>query len=148
MKLFSHKIFSLYFIFLIICITNCNNNNSVEPDLSIDLNLIGTWDLTKISTNVAGQNINYTPEEAGVNSTVIFKEDFTFESVSINQDTTINETGTWTASAGILTITIVGKTPQTTPYTLDKNKIYIGKLVNIENSGQVFATAEYTKRSL
>ncbi len=137
--------FSLILLFSAI-IFSCKES-STEPKLELDAKLIGTWELTKIKTSIAGQDVELTPQAAGISSTVTFKSDGTFESVNTDSDGTTNDKGTWGTSNGNLTITITGEEPETAPYTfIDDNNVSIDR--NIEISGnQVFATLTFTKQN-
>ncbi len=143
------KKFVLYLLFISIAllfVVSCNDS-STEPKQSIDQKLVGTWVLTKIITSVGSQNIELTPEQAGISSTVTFKSDLTFHSISIDADSVRTEdTGTWGTLNGELTIKFSDGEIMKGKYKfLDNGDVSIDRKVKLKQ-GEIFATLVYTKQ--
>jgi len=144
MKKINYKFILLFLLTALIL--SCKEESSTEPRLEVDPKLVGTWELTKIITNIGGQDVELTPEFAGLASTVTFNSDLTFESTNTDSDGTTQDNGTWGTSNGNLTIHIDGDEPETTPYEfIDDTNVSIVNIVNIEGAGEVFATLIFTK---
>jgi hypothetical protein len=138
----------IFFSLLIGIAVSCGDDkSSTEPEreLSIDQDLVGTWDLTLITTNATGQTIVLTPEQAGVASTATFYADGTFESTSTDSEGTTVDTGTWGVANGVLYLTIDGE-EESSSYTVNGNVVTIESTIPIEGFGDIPATLEFTKR--
>lgn len=137
-------------LFLFFILTNCSDDkSSTEPELnlSVDQALVGTWDLTKITTNVGGTPLTLTPEQAGIASTATFNADGTFESVNTDSEGTTTDIGTWGVSDGKLYLMIEGEETDSSVYSINGNVATIESTVPVEGFGEVPATLEFTKRS-
>ncbi len=131
---------------LIIIIVSCKDA-ATEPELVVDQKLVGTWKLTKIITSLGSQDVELTPEQAGISSTVTFNSNLTFHSISIDADSVRTEdTGTWGTLNGELTIKISGgETMKGTYKFLDNGDVSIDRKVKL-SQGEIFATLVYTKQ--
>lgn len=127
---------------------SCGDDSPSEPKLVVDQNLVGTWELTKIITSVGSQNVELTPEQAGISSTVTFNSDLTFSSISVDADSVRTEdTGTWGTLNGELTIKFSdGETKKSEYKFLDNGDVSIDQTVKL-SQGEIFATLVYTKRN-
>ncbi len=133
-------------IIALFSITSCDDSPT-EPKLVVDQKLVGTWELNKIITSVGSQNIELTPEQAGISSTVTFKSDLTFHSISIDADSVRTEdTGTWGTLNGELTIKFSDGEIKKSEYKfLDNGDVSIDQKVTLKE-GEIFATLVYTKQ--
>ena len=133
-------------IIALFSIPSCDDSPT-EPKLVVDQKLVGTWELNKIITSVGSQNIELTPEQAGISSTVTFKSDLTFHSISIDADSVRTEdTGTWGTLNGELTIKFSDGEIKKSEYKfLDNGDVSIDQKVTLKE-GEIFATLVYTKQ--
>lgn len=125
-----------------------DKKTTTEPtsNLEIDPAIVGTWDLTKITTSVTGTLLDLTPTQAGLSFTVTFNNDGSFESTTIDSDGTAIDTGVWGASEDVLTITIDGEDPDNSPYVIDGDIVTLDSTVPL-NGLEIPATLEFTKRT-
>ena len=149
MKKVNYK-FVLVFVFsLLILSCSDDDKSSTEPngDLSIDQALIGTWDLTKITTNATGTTLEFTPQQAGIALTTTFSGDGTFQSTTTTAEGTEVDSGTWGVKDGSLHILIEGEETETSPYTLNGNVAMLESIVPLTGVGEIPAILEFTKRN-
>ena len=151
MNKFTYKIGLLFLLILILSLTqiSCGDDSSTGPkeegNLVIDQELVGTWVLTKIIAKFGTTPLELTPEQAGISNTVTFEEDLSFESTSTEGDTTTVDLGTWGTNNGILTITINGEEPETSPYSIVGNVATIQSTIPYQGL-EVNANLEFTKQ--
>ncbi|MCB9248700.1 MAG: lipocalin family protein [Ignavibacteriales bacterium] len=151
MKNFIYKSGLLFLSILILSLMqiSCSDDSSTGPkeegDLVIDQDLVGTWELTKIIAKFGTTPLELTPEQAGISNTVTFEEDLSFESTSTEGDTTTVDLGTWGTNNGILTITINGEEPETSPYSIVGNVATIQSTVPYQGL-EINADLEFTKQ--
>ncbi|MEE9429988.1 MAG: lipocalin family protein [Melioribacteraceae bacterium] len=125
-------------------ISSCKEE-STEPkiEVSIDQELVGTWELTKILKPIVT-----TPEAQGLALTAIFNQDATMQFTTVidaDTTTTIN-TGTWSVADTVLTITFQDEEPKSSPYVISNSIVTISEY-SIEFNGTPFlATLEFTKQ--
>ena len=112
----------------------------------VDPAIVGTWDLTKITTSATGTLLVLTPADAGLSFTVTFNADGTFESTTIDSDGTVVDTGVWGVSNGILTIDLEGEDAEDSPYTINGNVVTLDSTVPLQGL-LIPATLEFTKRT-
>jgi len=143
----TNKIVSFLILITFIFINSCDDSPT-EPKLVVDQKLVGTWELTKIITSVGSQNVELTPEQAGIASTVTFNSDLTFSSISIDADSIrTDDTGTWGTLNGELTIKITNGETMKGPYKfLDNGDVSIDRTVKL-SQGEIFATLVYSKKN-
>jgi Lipocalin-like domain len=137
--------FKFYIVLLFsVLIVSCSDDkkSSTEPDLDIDPAMVGTWDLTKITSATFGE---FTPAQLGLSFTSTFNSDGTFESTTIDVDGTVVDTGTWGSSGGVLTINIEGEDPENSAYTIEGNIATLDSTVPFQGV-DIPATLEFTKR--
>lgn len=148
MKKINCRFFLLILLITLVISCGDDDKSSTEPEINLEIDqaLVGTWDLTKITANFTGQPIVMTPEQAGISTSVTFKNDGSFESTSTDSDGTSNDTGTWGVSNGVLTININGEEPDSSPYTINGNVVSIVSTVPVAGVGEIPATLEFTKR--
>ena len=141
-----------FFLFLAISFifVSCSDDekSSTEPEknLVVDPAIVGTWDLTKITTSATGTLLVLTPADAGLSFTVTFNADGTFESTTIDSDGTVVDTGVWGVSNGILTIDLEGEDAEDSPYTINGNVVTLDSTVPLQGL-MIPATLEFTKRT-
>jgi len=146
------KINLSFFLLLIISIifVSCSDDkkSTTEPekDLVVDPAIVGTWDLTKITTSSTGTLLVLTPEQAGLSFTVTFNSDGSFESTTIDSDGTVVDTGVWGAANGILTIDLDDESPDESPYTIEGNIVTLDSTIPVQGL-EIPATLEFTKRT-
>lgn len=134
----------LFSVLIISC--GDDDKSSTEPELELDPAIVGTWDLTKITTTATGTPIILTPAQAGLSFTSTFNSDGTFESTIIDVDGTTVDTGTWGVSGGVLTITLVGEEPENTPYSINGDVVTLDSTIPYQGL-DIPATLEFTKRN-
>jgi hypothetical protein len=141
-----NRIVSFFIIITFLFISACDDS-STEPKLVVDQKLVGTWELTKIITSIGSQDVELTPEAAGISSTVTFNSDLTFHSTSTDADgITTEDTGTWGTLNGELTIKITNGDTMKGPYKfLDNGDVSIDRTVKL-SQGEIFATLVYSKK--
>jgi hypothetical protein len=133
----------IFLIFAVLIISSCSKDNSspTSPDLVIDQALVGTWELTQITSPIVT-----TPQTLGLALTAVFTSDSKVEFTTIQNDSTSIDTGTWGTKDGSLTITLEGGDPATSTYTVNGNTATIDKFpVSYQNS-IILAGLEFTKQ--
>ena len=148
MKNINYKYF--FFILISVILLSCGDDDksSTEPGLNLEIDqaLVGTWDLTKITTSATGTLIEFLPEQLGIASTSTFNSDGTFESTNTEPDGTVVDTGTWGINDGVLYIMIEGEETETSSYILNGNVVTIESTVPFSGA-EIPATLEFTKRT-
>ena len=134
-KIFIKLAFSM--LSAVLMFTGCGNDNGTGPSGS---DLIGTWEMTKITAEVSGVSMTATPEEADIYITLIIKSDNTIEMIKIQGSITESETGTWNTSEKKLILQ--GNEGSTVAdYTTTGNKLIITYWEE-----ETFYTIEFTKK--
>ena len=87
--------------------TNCGDDNSNNP---AQHELVGTWELTKITSTVLDATITATPEQADQYMTLIIRSDFTFTITQTQGEINEIQTGTWDPSENKAIFTFGGET--------------------------------------
>ena len=133
-------------VVLSLTIISCSDDSSTEPkdenNAVLDQALIGTWELTKITKPIVT-----TPDLIGLALTAVFTGDGNLQFTTTDTDTVTTDSGTWSTSGGVLTITIDGETPGVSPYTVVGNKATINDFP-VEFQGTILlASLEFTKKS-
>ena len=138
----------LLFSFIFVTCSDDDDDNPTGPegDLSIDQGLVGTWDLTKITTSATGTPLEFSPAQAGIALTSTFSADGTFQSTTTTSDGVEVDSGTWGVKDGILHLKIEGEEEETSAYTLNGNIATIESVVPIPGVGDIPAVLEFTKR--
>ncbi|MEN8192833.1 MAG: lipocalin family protein [Bacteroidota bacterium] len=93
----------LVIIFSIILFTNCDDDGPTDPPPGLDSDLVGEWEL--IEAFIPSMNLTVTAEQAGLAITATFSADGNYEQVLTDSSGTLTETGTWSTSNGVLTLT-------------------------------------------
>jgi len=147
MKKINYKFFLLFLFSILIISCGDDDKNPTDPgsgggDLIVDPALVGTWDLTKITSTTFGV---FTPAQLGLSFTTTFNGDGSFESTLVDVDGTAIDTGVWGVSEGVITIILEGEEPETQPYVIN------GNIVNLDSSVpyqgiDIPANLEFTKR--
>ncbi len=133
----------LFIILSIFIVSSCSKDKSspTSPDLVIDRELVGTWELTSILSPYQA-----TPEQLGLSLTTVFKDDGTFEFTTTQSDSTTIDTGTWGTADGNITITFEGEDSATSPYTIEGTKATIENFPVNYLGTSILATLEFTKQ--
>ena len=142
---YSFIILLLLGVIIISCGDDKKSSTEPEANLEIDPAIVGTWDLTKITTSATGTLLVLTPEQAGLSFTATFNNDGTFESTTIDSDGTVVDTGVWGVSNNVLTITLTGEEPENSPYTINGNIVTLDSTIDLQGI-ELEATLEFTKR--
>ncbi len=147
MKTLSNR--KIYLVFLILLafffIAGCEDDpTEPEVELEIDQNLVGTWELTKITKPIVT-----TPALAGIALTAVFNQDATlqFTTIDFSDTTTTIDPGTWSASEGVLTITLEDEDPKSSPYTVSDSLATIDEYSVLFNGTVIVAGLEFTRQN-
>ena len=141
----------IYLVFLILLafffITGCEDDpTEPEPEIEteIDQNLVGTWELTKITKPIVT-----TPALAGIALTAVFNQDATlqFTTIDFSDTTTTIDPGTWSASEGVLIITLENEDPKSSPYTVSDSLATIDEYSVLFNGTVIVAGLEFTRQN-
>lgn len=131
----------------------CDSSDS-NPT-SGEASIVGTWDLTSMTSTMEGQDITIQanqidtyilliPELGMLPETIIFNDNGTYQVTYVDGEL---ETGTYVATDNTLTITPDGETvPMILNYTLDGNTATIEMETDDGQGGTISATLLYTKR--
>lgn len=149
MKNFTYKTGVLFLFTLLLTITqiSCSDDdNPTEPTDNTgegvqDPALVGTWKLTKILAPIAT-----TPEGIGIALVADFNADGTLQFTTTDSEGTSIDGGTWSTLNGVLTITIEGEDPVTSPYTVNGSIATINSFAVEFQGSTIFATLEFTKQ--
>ena len=108
----------LLFVFSCTLLVSCRKDNMsiLEPELSLDLALYGTWDITKLTTTTGLTAIFSHVDESLF--TIKFNRNGVFESTTVEFNDSKVETGVWEAVDGILTVLVNGEEYIYSPYTI------------------------------
>jgi len=124
-------------IITVIFFAGCGDDNGNGPTQN---ELIGTWEMTKITAEISGVSMTGTPEEADLHITLIINSDNTVESTKIQGGVTETGTGTWDTSEKKLILQ--GDDGATiTDYTITGNIL----IISYWDEG-TFYTLEFTKQ--
>jgi len=124
-------------IITVIFFAGCGDDNGNGPAGN---ELIGTWEMTKITAEVSGVSMTFTPEEADLYMTLIINSDNTIEMTKIQGGITENGSGTWDTSEKKLILQ--GDEGATiTDYTITGNIL----IISYWEEG-TFYTIEFTKQ--
>ncbi|MFC2139932.1 DUF5004 domain-containing protein [Bacteroidota bacterium] len=117
--------------------------------------LVGTWNITSITSTVEGVTLTIgaddiplwltlAPELGMVPGTIVLNADGTYNVTYLDTEV---ETGTWTATGSILSVTSQGETVQIElPYTISGNQATISMSVDDGEGGILTAELVYTKQ--
>ncbi|MFC2135938.1 lipocalin family protein [Bacteroidota bacterium] len=117
--------------------------------------LVGTWNITSITSTVEGVTLTIgaddiplwltlAPELGMVPGTIVLNADGTYNVTYLDTEV---ETGTWTATGSILSVTSQGETvPIELPYTISGNQATISMSVDDGEGGILTAELVYTKQ--
>lgn len=142
-KIYLVILFFLAFLFIAGC-----EDDPTEPELEIeleaDLNLVGTWELTKITKPIVT-----TPALVGIALTAVFNQDATLEftTIDFSDTTTTIDTGIWSTSEGVLKITLENEDPKTSPYTVSDSLATIDEYSILFNGTVIVAGLEFTRQN-
>jgi hypothetical protein len=126
---------------LISCSDDKKSSTEPESNNENDQALVGTWKLTKILAPIAT-----TPQAVGLDLTANFAADGTLQFTTIDADGTTVDGGTWSTKDGVLTITIEGEDPGTSPYTVAGNIATISAFPVDFQGSVLLASLEFTKQ--
>lgn len=117
--------------------------------------LVGTWVIASITSTVEGVQLTIlaadiplwltlVPELGMVPGTIILNADGTFNVTYLDSEV---ETGTWSATSSILSVTVQGESePTDLPYTISGNQATISMAVDDGEGGILSAELVYTKQ--
>lgn len=138
------KVLSLFMIIMMLAVIGCKEDDD-NPASSNESALVGTWVLTSI-TLTSINNTVLTPEQAGMNGTIIMNANKTFDATFTQDGVPDNETGTWSVSGTTLTLTGETETIVLENYTLQNNKLYVNTTINVDPFGELPVKLEFTKQ--
>lgn len=138
------KVLSLFMIIMMLAVIGCKEDDD-NPASSNESALVGTWVLTSI-TLTSINNTVLTPEQAGINGTIIMNANKTFDATFTQDGVPDNETGTWSVSGTTLTLTGETETIVLENYTLQNNKLYVNTTINVDPFGELPVKLEFTKQ--
>ncbi len=115
-----------------------------EPALKIDKALIGTWELTEITVPLLDTML--TAQEAGVQITMKFRADGSFEATTVDSTGTEVDKGTWSTSENTLTLKFDDGTQEQGEYTINGNTASLNWSIDFEGY-TVQAILEFIKTS-
>jgi len=98
---------------------NCGDDNGNGP---AEHELVGTWELTKITIIVSEVTTTLTPELADMYMTLVVNADNTFSMTQTQEGVTETDTGTWDPSESKAVFTVEGETI-IVDYTVTGNKV-------------------------
>lgn len=128
---------------MLLIVSGCKKD---DPVSSTDA-LIGTWKLTYITAKVGGATLPMTPEQAGIQMTIVVKADNTYSATIVRADGTTTDTGTWSANATQFTMKSQDGTTNTKEYALSGNKLVVKGWEFVDPTfGNVVADLELTKQ--
>lgn len=136
------KIFTIILTTTFIFLMSCSKDDN---PVSSEDQIVGTWVLTKLILPNYG-NMELTPEQAGISLTFKMKSDKTFEVIIVESGTTTNDSGTWNAANGKLTMKSKSGEEETFDYTIQGNKLRVTTQMDIENLGNMTVIMEFTKQ--
>ena len=95
-------IISFYICMSIMLCVHCGKDsaNSSSPE-----DLVGTWELSKITVKDSNITSSMTPEQADIFITLVIRSDYTFTIVQMQGESSITYTGTWNPSENKATFT-------------------------------------------
>ena len=134
-------------IFLSLLIGACEDDGPTQPKR--DMELVGTWKLTKMSSEYEGVTETFTEDQLdsmGVVWTLKIEDDGTMEQITNISGPLVTSPGTWSTSVDQLTMILIGPTgePGTIvfEYVIDGNilKLHWGILAGTK------LDAEFTKQ--
>ena len=138
--------FKTFFMSLFICLsvsfflTHCSEDSTSSNSSG----LVGNWELTKMTIEVNGIKMEYTPAQLNYFITLTISDDGTYSITTIDEEGTTNTSGTWTAQGNKLIIVEDGVT-QEADYSLSGNKLIIS--FEEENEGEIITiTQEFTRK--
>lgn len=140
------KKFGIILILITLISFGCNNTEDTptEPEVTLDNALVGTWQLTKITVPLLDTML--TAQEAGVEITMVFRADGSFEATTIDSAGTEVDKGTWSTSNSTLTLKFDDGTEQKGEYTIQGNVASLNWTIDFEGY-TVPAILEFVKAS-
>ena len=146
------NVLAIFFAIMSLMVTvQCNLDAENINEGGIDTRLIGTWVLTKITSDIGEGNQDFTPDEVDYNVTIIFFADGTFE-VTFNEETdNIVDEGTWSVQGSILVL-IYDIGIQNVNYTVTANTFTYWTMLDLDLTGNGSSLTytvllEYTRQS-
>jgi len=122
---------TLFFALICLLLLNlffsgCEKDNPIKP--KDDMNLVGTWDLSKMSSEYQGETTAFTESQLdsmGLIWTLKFEEDGTMEQATTMSGPLATFPGTWSTSGNKLTMVLTATTGEagtiTYEYAIDGN---------------------------
>jgi hypothetical protein len=149
MKNFTYKTGLLFLLTLLLTITqiscsdddNSTGPNDTPEDGGQDPALVGTWKLTKILAP-----IQTTPEGVGIALVAEFNSDGKLQFTTTDAEGTSLDSGTWSTLNGVVTFTLEGEDPVSSPYTVNGNTAIIQSYSFEFDGTPITATLEFTKQ--
>ncbi len=138
------KVLSLFIIIMMLAVIGCKEDDD-NPASSNESALVGTWVLTSI-TLTSINNTVLTPEQAGMDATIVMNANKTFQATFTTDGEADTESGTWNVSGSTLTLTGETETIVLENYTLQNNKLYVNTTINVDPFGELPVKLEFTKQ--
>jgi len=149
MKTLSNQ--KIYLVFLILLasffIVGCEDDPTEpehELELEVDQNLVGTWELTKITKPIVT-----TPAAVKIGLTAVFNQDATlqFTTIDYSDTTTTIDPGTWSTLEGVLKITLENEDSKSSPYSVNDSLATIDEYSILFNGTVIVAGLEFTRQN-
>jgi len=95
--------FTLFAALVTIFITSCGKDDESPTEPSAPIDIVGTWDLTKMTLTTPTDTTVTTTDELAIK--MILKSDHTFAEITVfDQDSTSSRSGTWSISGSTVVI--------------------------------------------
>ena len=144
------KHIKIFFPLLIVFFSSLTFNGCKKDDsnpVAPGDELVGTWQLTKLTITYLGTKYDYTPAQANFSMTLVIKSDRTYQTTTVDQGVTSIESGTWSLSNGKINIKHQDGSTESVSYTLVGNKLtYDTTSPSGPNGEELPTTLEFTKQ--